>query len=115
MKHTLRRAGLSACLDMYLLSGLDGQCLIDTGVAVGDAQVVIAFDLDRAVGGRGPMLFGVQDSDAIALDGFSSLVANLQSAVVFDFLFHVTLSSQIDQFLTCAIFQMQLIEALAVR
>ena len=61
------------------------------------------------------MLFGVQDSDAVTLDGFPSLVANLLSGGGFDFLFHVTLSSHIDQFLTCAIFQMQLVEALAVR
>ncbi|MNE70681.1 hypothetical protein D3C80_1664900 [compost metagenome] len=28
---------MSASLDLYLLPGLDGQCLIDAGMAVGDA------------------------------------------------------------------------------
>ncbi|MNF93307.1 hypothetical protein D3C84_759790 [compost metagenome] len=106
---------MSASLDLYLLPGLDGQCLIDTGMAVGDAQVVIAFDLDRTVGGGGPMFLGVQDGDAVAPDGLPSLVANLKSAVVFDLLFHVTLGPQIDQLLTGAVFQVQLVEAVVAR
>lgn len=104
-----------AGVEVDLPTGLDRLQLIDPAMAVtADVQVVAGKQPGFAVAVHGALFFGLQHADAVPLDGFVALVADVQAAVVFHLVFEVALGAQVNQFATGAVFHVQFVEAAIV-
>ena len=91
-----------ACADLHVL-----------GVAHG--QVVVGADLGFAIGVGGAVFFGAEFAVAVGLDDVVALVADADLLVVFDVFFPVTLGMHVDLLGALAVFDAQLVLAIATR
>ncbi len=80
-----------------------------------DVQVIVFFYMSFSILFYCASFFRFNNTDAVAFYGFKTIITYLQSTIVIDFLFHITLCTEVNEFLTTTILYGQLVKSITVR